>query len=108
MPAEAGIQGHPVMPANRFWIPAFAGMTRVESKNAPPPQFIRHGLREATPPFQAFTGKTGTGDSNEDSRRHQQAGKKTPEIILFVHQRTQPQGNRAAPEKRYGGCLLLF
>ena len=35
MPAEAGIQKHPVKPISRFWIPAFAGMTRVEWRNFP-------------------------------------------------------------------------
>ena len=59
-------------------------------------------------PINAFSGKTGTGNSNEDSRRHKQAGKKNPKNFLSIHQRAQPQGNRAAPEKRYGGSILLF
>jgi hypothetical protein len=55
-----------------------------------------------------FLGRAGLGESYENISRHKQKSKKNPKAFLFVHQRTQPQGNRAAPEKRYGGCILLF
>ena len=38
MAAQAGILEHPVGLANMFWIHAFAGMTRIDSKNALIPQ----------------------------------------------------------------------
>ena len=40
MQTGAGIQRHPVEPINRFWIPAYAGMTRGELENAPTPEII--------------------------------------------------------------------
>ena len=39
MPAQAGIQDIPVRPSIHFWIPAYAGMTRVESKT---PRFLSY------------------------------------------------------------------
>ena len=40
MPAQAGIQEHPIQPEKDCWIPALAGMTGSESKNSPTAQLI--------------------------------------------------------------------